>query len=63
MGMGDCSHCWETPCVCDDGHGYRHLSIVELLRIMNGMAKVVEDKMKRGLDPNKREHGGEGREA
>lgn len=56
MAMSDCEHCWETPCTCSNAYGYRHLSIKELEAIKGGISKLIEDKIKRGVKPDKREH-------
>lgn len=56
MGMSDCDHCWNTPCICRNAVGYRHLSINELTNIKIGIDELLVDKMRRGIDPNKREH-------
>jgi hypothetical protein len=56
MGMSDCTNCWETPCVCADAHGYRHLSIRELTEIKTGIEALIVDKTARGVAPDKREH-------
>lgn len=56
MGLSDCSSCWETPCVCDNARGYRHLSINELKRLQSGITALIIDKESRKLDPDKREH-------
>lgn len=56
MAMSDCPNCWETPCVCADGHGYQHLSINELTNIKRGIEKLLEAKIARGVNPTQREH-------
>lgn len=56
MALSDCERCWETPCVCRDAHGYRHLSIKELLYIRDGLNALIKKKQGTGQDPNKREH-------
>lgn len=61
MSLSDCRYCWETPCICDDGYGYKHLSINELLSIKKGIDSILDAKMKRGLAPNMREHSHKGR--
>jgi len=57
MGMSDCSGCWETPCVCADVRGYKQLSIRELTTIRDGISNLITEKLARGIDPDKREHG------
>lgn len=54
MAMSDCPHCWETPCVCADAYGYRHLSTEELTRLRNGIEALIVIKTKRGDKPDLR---------
>jgi hypothetical protein len=56
MAMSDCPHCWETPCLCTDGYGYRHLSINELLDIKRGVEALIKAKRRRGVNQELREH-------
>jgi len=58
MSLSDCPHCWETPCVCDNGAGYRHLSIEELTRIRNACDRLIAWKQRRGQGVGYREHDG-----
>lgn len=51
-----CWKCWETPCVCPDAAGYRHLSLNELKAIRSGLDALIIDKTKRGVKPDQREH-------
>jgi hypothetical protein len=54
MAMSDCDNCWETPCVCRDAHGYRHLSTNEITRIRDGLNDIIEKRTALGVDPTKR---------
>jgi hypothetical protein len=56
VSLSNCDHCWETPCVCDDAFGYKHLSINELKSIRGGIDKLIADKTAREVPPDKREH-------
>lgn len=55
MGMIDCPNCWDTPCTCRTGHGYRHLSLNELKGIREGLDKLIVEREKLGGDPNRRQ--------
>lgn len=57
MSLSDCPHCWETPCVCKDAYGYRHLSINELTDIKEGIEILIAHKKKCGYGPDQRVHG------
>ena len=35
MGMSDCIHCWETPCMC--GYGYRDYSNEKTLELISAI--------------------------
>lgn len=56
VSLSNCDKCWETPCVCASGRGYRHLSVNELRAIQQGVTALINDKVRRGVDPDKREH-------
>lgn len=57
MSLFHCERCWETPCVCGDAYGYRHLSRNELLTLIDGLNRLVWEKDRLGLDRDKRQHG------
>lgn len=48
MSLSDCDHCWETPCVCADARGYRHLSSAELVCIRDGINRIIEERIMAG---------------
>lgn len=56
MSLSDCSKCWETPCVCSDALGYRHLSTLELLEIVGGLHKIIAYRTLHRIDPAQRQH-------
>lgn len=57
MSMFHCQNCWETPCLCNDAHSYRHLSTNELTQIRDALNKLIDKRVTEGGDPNKRHFG------
>jgi len=51
-----CERCWDTPCVCPDGYGYKHLSLNELNDLKHAIQNLINDKIERMVPPDKREH-------
>jgi len=59
MSMSDCKGCWETPCICDDARGYRHLSTNELIRVRNGINLLINKREKDDPDGDLRARHGQ----
>ena len=39
--MSDCERCWNTPCTCRDGHGWRRFKVEQLLAMRNSLEAAI----------------------